>query len=173
MGIGPDFAEEVADFLAVEIGQADAVRAGIREALVLAAGAGELRVEIEGMSDIADDDEGRTAFRGGEGVDVALRLGMGADEGLIEGGGAALAVADGLADGGCTEGREQRLVGIGLVTAGIDALFRLEDEVARFVEVDPVGGGGAVGFFAIDAALEGVAVELVSRDGGGGFFETE
>jgi len=47
MGIEPDGAEAVADFLPVEVRQGDAVRDGIGETLVLAAGAGEFGVEDE------------------------------------------------------------------------------------------------------------------------------
>ena len=63
------------------------------------------------------------------------------------------------------------MVGIGLVAAGIDALLGFENEVARFVEIEEVGGGGAVGFLSRDGAFEGVVVERGVLGGRGRFFE--
>lgn len=157
----------------MQVFQLDAPRARIGEGFVLAAGAGEFGVDVEAVADVADDQERRPGFAGREQVDVALALGVGAVEGLVPGGGSALAVAGGRGDRGGVEGGEQRLVGVGLVAARVDALLGFEDEVERAEQVDPVWGGGAVRFAAVHAALEGVGVEFVFRPGRVGLVEAE
>ena len=160
VGIAPDPAEEIAGFLLVQVFQRDAVGARIGETLILPAGAGELGVKIEGVPDIADDEKRRSPLLRWERVDVSLALCVGALEGFVEGGGAAFPVTGGNHDG-FSEIREERLVGIGLVAVRVHALLGFKDEVAGFVEVDPVGSAAAVRFFPINPALEGVGVPLV------------
>ena len=164
MGIGPDAAEALADFRAVEIGQGDAVGNGIGEALVLPAGAGELGVEVDGVADIADDEEGRAALGGGESGDVFPGLVEGAGEDLVEGSGAAFAVAGFL--GSSRGGRNEVEEGAGFGGFEVGALFGFEDEAAGLVEIQVTGSGRTVGFLVGDGAFEDVAVFGVVRPGG-------
>jgi hypothetical protein len=149
MGIEPDAAEALADFRAVEVRQGDAVRDGIGEAFVLAAGAGELGVEVDAVADVANDEERRAAFIGGQGGDVAAPWWKARSRAL-------------------SKARVPRLpwpvlVAVGLASSsgeGVDgeALLGFVDEAPGFVEVDVIGGGGAVRVDAGDGAVEDVAV---------------
>jgi hypothetical protein len=52
-------------------------------------------------------------------------------------------------------------------------LFGFADEAIAFVEIDEIGGGGAIGFGAFDAAVEDVGVFCIVRNGGIRFGDAE
>ena len=97
-------------------------------------------------------------------MDVTGGLMVGALQGPVEGGGPAFAMSG---------GGWKRGFGSGFGAVGIDPLFGFEDEAFGFVEIDPVGGGGAVGMFTGDEPFEDVEIfgVVFDRRIGGGKLE--
>ena len=62
--VEPELAQALADRLAVQVGQPDAVRARVGERRVGGAAAAGLGVELDHVADIDDDEERRPAFAG-------------------------------------------------------------------------------------------------------------
>ncbi len=75
--------------------------------------------------------------------------------------------------GGSSTGPADEGVGTTLGGLFFDALFGFEDEVVAAVEVDEIGGGGAVGCGDGDGAVEDVVVFGVVGGGGVGMGELE
>ena len=82
--VEPELAQALADRLAVQVGQRDAVRARVGERRVGGAAAAELGVELDHVADIDDDEKRRPPFRSRQRAGVALGLRAGAQERVVE-----------------------------------------------------------------------------------------
>ena len=140
--VGPDQAEAFADDLVFEVGQQDAVIAGVGEGLVVAAGARPVGINADGVADVADQDEGRPPpgdLRVGQQAGVIIGLVLGAQHRLVVGRRAAFAVAGALAFcevAGAVGGGKSSVLHTG---TRADPLFVLQNKVAPLIAVDELG----------------------------------
>ena len=130
MRVEPDLAQPVANARIVQVGQPDAVLAGVGVRDIGRPGASEIAVQLDGPSDIHQHQKRRATFVGRQGAGVAVALVVGGQHRLIP--------ARGLQ-----------------VLAG---LLGFQHEAGPPVQIDEAPGDAAVGMVKVDPALEGVGV---------------
>ncbi|MSU49349.1 MAG: hypothetical protein EXS37_09735 [Opitutus sp.] len=163
-GVEPEGAKTVADFLVSEIGEQNAVGAGVGEREEGFTFLGEVGEEFKGVADIDDDNEGRRRLGGGEIAGVAFGLSAGFEHGAT--------VEIGAGRKGSADGREvesEFVFNRGRLAFGtqIDGgLLGFEDEAGAAVEVDLARCGATIGVMERDGAFEDIGVLRAVGAGG-------
>ena len=170
--IGPDCRQPRAHIGVAQVLHEDPEALAVRILVVGAPGAGEIRKELQAVAHIAGDDERRRGMVGVQKEYVAFGLLARVLHHHVTGRPAA-SLPEGFGVLGRLVGQQAQPIGNGVLGAREAGLFRLQDEGALLVEVDPLGRGQTVAAARSHGPLEDIIIVRALRARGFGAIHAE